>query len=340
MGGKTEWHTQHGWHGQAKRGHDVASGNFMPALALGHATPKEMHPYGTFCCLGIASLSALLTAGCAASAPTAHLYPLAIEYDLGALDTIATGTDEAILSADFREIARMGFNTVYATGSGDQVRAAASEAAARAGLRLLPSPRTSMTDSPVGETPATQPVDSTLLCLSAAVFESLPGNESYASWLAAYHAGLCAGRTGGVRVIAYRLSAEPERALVDGREPPPPAVVATLKRLLLRAADWGPRLDGLVPREVDALLPDEDAPRVVRFDGARRYLLLANPQVDRFVHTHLTLPSESLGRPVERAVRIVRHESTSSPEVVPSRRGQLEFDIRLPPGDAMLYELF
>ncbi|UCG15782.1 MAG: hypothetical protein JSV19_10850 [Phycisphaerales bacterium] len=160
-------------------------------------------------------------------------------------------------------------------------------------------------------------------------------------WLGMYHAGLCAGGTCGVVMDAYAEVPGRQQGLVDRRGRLTVERSAAIKRIVNRAQHWGPLICGAVPEVLHgAECFDEDLRTVLLTRRRRRFILVANTSVTRFVRTRVTLP-EQIGRaPAQRAVRVPGDPGVIGGSVAPLRHGEIRLTVDLAPGDANLYELF
>ncbi len=155
--------------------------------------------------------------------------------------------------------------------------------------------------------------------------------------LAQFHAALSANQTGGLVVSGWQHKDSAEYGRFDSLPAPRAAVTA----LIHRAKSWGPRLVGATVVKEKATVSCAPYFRVTTFArGDRRHILVFNPAPDRHARGELRIPTSFAGRNIEKAVQVPDQTSSEVGEVHYATGGAILVPLVLPPGEAVLLEVF
>ncbi len=155
--------------------------------------------------------------------------------------------------------------------------------------------------------------------------------------LAQFHAALSAQQTGGLVVTGWRHEDSASSSRFDSLPAPRAAVTA----LIQRAKRWGPRLIGSTVVKANAAIACGPCFRVTIFvRGDRRHILVFNPAPDRRARGDLRISTRFAGKRIEKAVQVPDETSTSLGKVYHAAHGAIVVPLSLPPGEAVLFEVF
>jgi len=139
----------------------------------------------------------------------------------------------------------------------------------------------------------------------------------------------------------YRSLPGDRTALVIGDDSPPPAALTAVRETGLRARAWGPRLAGLTPESVTtSALKADDLTMTAFVRGPRRYVLLFNRSLTRYVRAEVTLPDLIGDKPADRAVEVSPTTEDIPGRVFKASRRGIPVSVDLRPGGAVLFEMF
>ena len=171
--------------------------------------------------------------------------------------------------------------------------------------------------------------------------ESAGGEAGVDPFLSEFHAGLIAGRTGGLLIERYRRVAGDPPGVVRGRGAFGPSMTTSLRAVVIRARRWGGKLAGARPTPLSGEDPGhrQGAKLTTFVRGKRRYLLVFNAG-DGYLRDAPTITHDLVGAPIKRAVEIPPTSVAGAGRVRDARNGRLTIPVNLRPGDAVLYELF
>ncbi len=182
--------------------------------------------------------------------------------------------------------------------------------------------------------------DAPFAIIDARMVREGPPGAAVERLLAAYHAALCSGRTGGVMVDRYfRLPGEPPD-LASQDEPLLPAHRSAISALVERARCWGPLLSDLHASSL-ASATDVSPAAITAFGrGFRRYVLIFNTSTDQFLREEIPLPPLVFDESAIRAVEVPPETGRGAGRVIHAGKGQLVIPIELRPSDAAMFEVF
>ncbi len=172
-------------------------------------------------------------------------------------------------------------------------------------------------------------------------------DDAVDEWLRCYHRALAAGQNAALLFDPFRSNIPGWESIIgpDGRVPPKRA--SAIKRLILRARKWGPRLRATTPRPIEFDSPDPPPVEIVLLTGPkRRYLLIINQSLTAFVRHPITVPAAFLSperkrrAAARRLVSVPIDERTVLGDVSQVHHGRVTLKTNLPPADARLYEIF
>ena len=170
--------------------------------------------------------------------------------------------------------------------------------------------------------------------------DGLPGSP-LERLLAQYHAGLAAGRTGGLVVDRYRRPPGDRAGVIPEGTAVSPARKAAIAGLIGHARRWGPRLFNLTKVELGDAVGGSPALRVTGLGSGRRvYVLVSNPASDRYARGDVVLTTPVGGVSASRAVEVPSRGDGAAGRVIRAHRGRITIPISLRPGDAALFEIF
>lgn len=171
--------------------------------------------------------------------------------------------------------------------------------------------------------------------------DATAGEASADPLLAGFHAGLIAGRTGGLLIDRYRRVAGDPPGVVRGRDAFGPSVATSLRAVVTRARRWGDKLAGARPTPVSSEGPGhrQGAKLTTFVRGKRRFLLVFNAGAG-YLRDEATITRDLVGAPIKRGVEIPPTSVAGAGKVRDARNGRLTIPVNLRPGDAVLYELF
>ncbi len=165
--------------------------------------------------------------------------------------------------------------------------------------------------------------------------------QTVRTWLGMYHAGLSAGGTEGVILDAWAEVRGRREGLVDATEAVAVTRAAAVKRIIYRACAWMTCLGGSTITRLDGWQCRDESLRVTHFVRQhRRWVLLWNASVYRYVRSEMSVPVDIGGVTADRAVEVPGDPGVVGGRVFDARRGRITIPVELAPGDAMLVELF
>ncbi len=156
-----------------------------------------------------------------------------------------------------------------------------------------------------------------------------------------FHAGLRSGKTAGLLLDRYGGIPGDGHVLTPPAEAFTPEQAAAIEALLARARKWGPRLAGLAAEPIfGAVASGPDVQLTALMRGARRYVLVSNPSMDKYARGEVVLPRSIGGFPANRAVEVSPTSGRVAGRVADARDGRIALSVTLRPGDAALFEIF
>ncbi|MBI3833293.1 MAG: hypothetical protein HY287_03070 [Planctomycetes bacterium] len=157
------------------------------------------------------------------------------------------------------------------------------------------------------------------------------------SLLSQYHSELVRGRTGGMVIERFR-SLPNDGPDVAGADP---KTAAEFARLVERFHRWDPILCDAAIAGVESASGQSDAKIASMKREGRCFALIVNQSTERSVHGEISVGSQQAAvGDVESAVEVPTSSEASVGRVFRGHGGIVAVRVDLPPGDAMLVELF
>jgi hypothetical protein len=161
------------------------------------------------------------------------------------------------------------------------------------------------------------------------------------AWLARYHSVLTAGVSDGFVLDAYRQASAEGGGIVGTGGPLSPERAALVRRIAERSRAWRDVLAGMAPRYVETQAAGGGEVRVALLaDGSRYCLLIVNPSAKHFARGEITVTLAGDAADRKRAVTVASADHTVVGPVYRVRAGRVAIPVGLPPGEALLFELY
>ncbi len=158
-----------------------------------------------------------------------------------------------------------------------------------------------------------------------------------AEWSVIHLTALAAGCVDGVVFYRYHTDNEnPDTGLALPNHTMTPERTVAIRRFTRRAREWGRMLQGTKPIKTALRVENNHLRAAVLVRPKRQFLLVFNPDVETFGYDTVFLPTTIRGERIARAVNVDKPKRY----LPKGNRGEIPIELRLRPGEGMLFELF